>query len=355
MGIPITWRLAGWMFVVPGGLSMHNPATEQAEVVLQVSDLKKHFPIHSGIVIQRQVGAVKAVDGVSFEVRRGETFGLVGESGCGKSTTGRTILQLYKATAGSVRFQGVELTKLRTGEMRRMRREMQMIFQDPYASLNPRMNVGRIISEPLVVHGVGSERERKDKVAYLLEKVGLNPYYVNRYPHEFSGGQRQRIGVARALALNPDFIVCDEPISALDVSIQAQIINLLQELQETFNLTYLFIAHDLSMVRHISDRVAVMYLGVIVEMAEVQELFEKPLHPYTEALLSAVPVPDPVVEMTRERIILQGDVPSPVNPPSGCRFRTRCPKVMDICSKEQPAWQEAAPEHWVACHLYASA
>jgi oligopeptide transport system ATP-binding protein len=316
--------------------------------------LVKHFPIKRGI-LQRQVGAVRAVDGITFDIYRGETFGLVGESGCGKSTAGRAVLQLHRPTSGHVYFEKTDLVAMKGEELRLMRRRMQMIFQDPYASLNPRMTIGETIGEPLEVHKTVGRGEVQEKVKELLEVVKLSPDFINRYPHEFSGGQRQRIGVARALALNPDFIVCDEPISALDVSIQAQIINLLQELQETFNLTYLFIAHDLSMVRHISDRVAVMYLGVIVEMAEVQELFEKPLHPYTEALLSAVPVPDPVVEMTRERIILQGDVPSPVNPPSGCRFRTRCPKVMDICSKEQPAWQEAAPEHWVACHLYASA
>ena len=321
------------------------------DLLLEIKDLKKHFPITSGIVIQRQVGAVKAVDGVSFDIRRGETFGLVGESGCGKSTTGRTILQLYKPTDGSVNFEGVELAGLNTGEMRRMRREMQMIFQDPYASLNPRMNVGRIIEEPLIVHNVGNEKERKERVAYLLERVGLNPYYVNRYPHEFSGGQRQRIGIARALALEPSFIVCDEPISALDVSIQAQVVNLLEDLQDELGLTYLFIAHDLSMVRHICDRVAVMYLGKIVEMAEADELYNNPLHPYTQALLSAVPVPDPDIEAKRQRIILEGDLPSPANPPKGCNFCTRCPVAIDhVCFEHEPPMIEYRPGHWVACH-----
>lgn len=323
------------------------------QVLVKVDHLVKHFPIKRGI-LQRQIGAVRAVDGISFEIHRGETFGLVGESGCGKSTAGRTVLQLYRPTSGHVYFDNVDLVTMEGEALRRMRRRMQMIFQDPYASLNPRMTIGEIVGEPLVVHHLAEKAELQEKVKELLEVVKLSPDFINRYPHEFSGGQRQRIGVARALALNPDFIVCDEPISALDVSIQAQIINLLQELQETYSLTYLFIAHDLSMVRHISDRVAVMYLGVIVELAEVHELFEHPLHPYTEALLSAVPVPDPVVEMTRTRIILQGDVPSPVNPPSGCRFRTRCPKVMDICAQVQPEWQEAAPKHWVACHLYST-
>lgn len=323
---------------------------DQGDVILSVKNLKKHFPITSGIVIQRQVGAVKAVDGVSFDIKRGETFGLVGESGCGKSTTGRTILQLYKPTEGSVNFEGVELTGLNTGEMRRMRREMQMIFQDPYASLNPRMNVGRIIEEPLIVHNVGNDKERKERVAYLLERVGLNPYYINRYPHEFSGGQRQRIGIARALALEPSFIVCDEPISALDVSIQAQVVNLLEDLQDELGLTYLFIAHDLSMVRHICDRVGVMYLGKIVELAPAEELYNNPLHPYTQALLSAVPVPDPDIEAARQRIILEGDLPSPANPPKGCNFCTRCPVVLDNCIEHEPPMIEYRPGHWVACH-----
>ena len=326
-------------------------------VLLQVTDLKKHFPITQGIIFMRQVGSVKAVDGISFEVRRGETLGLVGESGCGKSTTGRTILQLHRATSGQVFFTGAdgrtaELTTLKGEPLRHMRRKMQMIFQDPYASLNPRMTVGDIIGEPLIIHSVARGKEVSERVQELLNVVGLNPLFTNRYPHEFSGGQRQRIGVARALALQPEFIVCDEPISALDVSIQAQVVNLLEDLQAKFNLTYLFIAHDLSMVRHISDRVAVMYLGVIVEMATRDDLYSNPLHPYTQALLSAVPVPDPVVEEKRKRIILQGDVPSPVNPPSGCRFHTRCPVAQfPLCKEARPEWRDAGGGHWVACHL----
>ncbi len=289
-------------------------------VILRVDNLVKHFPITKGIVFQKQVGAVHAVDGVSFDVKRGETLGLVGESGCGKSTTGRTILQLYRPTSGSVIYDGVDLVQTKGKELRQMRRKMQMIFQDPYASLNPRMTVGEIVGEPLVVHRVAKQKEIEERVANLLELVGLNPSFSSRYPHEFSGGQRQRIGVARALALQPAFIVCDEPISALDVSIQAQVVNLLEDLQKQFNLTYLFIAHDLSMVRHISNRVAVMYLGVIVEITDRDTLYLEPLHPYTQALLSAVPVPDPVADAQRKRIILEGDVPSPVNPPSGCQI-----------------------------------
>ena len=319
--------------------------------LVKVDHLVKHFPIKRG-VLQKVVGAVRAVDGITFDVHKGETFGLVGESGCGKSTAGRAILQLHIPTSGHVYFNDVDLVGMKGEELRRMRRRMQMIFQDPYASLNPRMTIGDIVGEPLLVHNLVEKQAVQEKVRELLNVVKLSPDFINRYPHEFSGGQRQRIGVARALALNPDFIVCDEPISALDVSIQAQIINLLQELQQDFSLTYLFIAHDLSMVRHISDRLAVMYLGILVEQADVHELFEHPMHPYTQALLSAVPVPDPIVEMNRERIILEGDVPSPVNPPSGCRFRTRCPKVMDICSEVQPEWKEQTPQHWVACHLY---
>ena len=319
-------------------------------ILVEVTDLKKHFPIKSGILFQREVAAVKAVDGVSFHIYQGETLGLVGESGCGKSTTGRTILQLHRATSGSVKFEGQELTTLKGEPLRKMRRKMQMIFQDPYASLNPRMSVGRIVAEPLVVHNIGSKSEREDRVAELLELVGLNPYFVSRYPHEFSGGQRQRIGLARALALNPSFIVADEPISALDVSIQAQVVNLLQKLQEDLGLTYLFIAHDLSMVRHLCDRVAVMYLGKIVEVAESEELYTNPLHPYTQALLSAVPVPDPMVEEKRQRIILKGDVPSPINPPKGCHFNTRCPVSVDVCYDEDPKLLEVLPGHWVACH-----
>jgi oligopeptide transport system ATP-binding protein len=323
----------------------------EQEVLLQVKNLKKYFPITRGIIIQRQVGAVMAVDGISFDVYRGETLGLVGESGCGKSTTGRTILQLYRPTAGEVFFEGVNLVTLKGEELRRMRRRMQMIFQDPYASLNPRMTVGNIIGEPLEVHGIAKGQERRDRVQELLKVVGLNPYFVNRYPHEFSGGQRQRIGVARALALNPSFIVCDEPISALDVSIQAQVVNMLEDLQEQLGLTYLFIAHDLSMVRHISTRVAVMYLGKIVELTDRDSLYANPLHPYTIALLSAVPIPDPVVEETRRRIILEGDVPSPVNPPLGCNFNTRCPRAIDRCFEEDAEFREISAGHWCACHL----
>jgi len=321
------------------------------EVLLRVRGLKKYFPIMAGFILQREVGSIKAVDGVSFDVYKGETLGLVGESGCGKSTTGRTVLQLYRPTAGSVEFEGVDLVKLKGEALRRMRRRMQMIFQDPYASLNPRMSVGRIIAEPLVVHGIGTPAERAERVQYLLEKVGLNPYFVNRYPHEFSGGQRQRIGIARALALNPSLIVADEPISALDVSIQAQVVNLLQDLQQEFGLTYLFIAHDLSMVRHICDRVAVMYLGKIVELAPSDELYNNPLHPYTQALLSAVPVPDPALERKRQRIILKGDVPSPANPPVGCNFNTRCPVAVESCFRDEPELKEVSPGHFVACHL----
>jgi len=324
--------------------------TNQQEVLLKVENLKMHFPIYRG-VFQRQVGSVRAVDGISFEVYRGETLGLVGESGCGKSTTGRTILQLYKPTSGSVYFEGVDLAKLRREPLRRMRRKMQMIFQDPYASLNPRMTVEEIIGEPLRVHEVASPKEIKERVKELLSLVGLNPAFATRYPHEFSGGQRQRIGVARALALQPSFIVCDEPISALDVSIQAQVVNLLEDLQEKLNLTYLFIAHDLSMVRHISRRVAVMYLGIFVELADRNSLYQEPLHPYTQALLSAVPVPDPVIAAQRKRIILEGDVPSPVNPPSGCRFRTRCRLADKICAEAVPEFREVKPGHFVACHM----
>jgi oligopeptide transport system ATP-binding protein len=339
---------------------MATETTPQADVrhsdgrkkLLEVKNLQMHFPLTQGIIFQRQVGAVKAVDDVSFEVYEGETLGLVGESGCGKSTTGRAILQLYKPTAGEVIFDGQDLVELDGGAMRRMRRYLQMIFQDPYASLNPRMTVGSIISEPMQIHNLVPKAQRNQRVQELLETVGLNPYFANRYPHEFSGGQRQRIGVARALAANPQFIVADEPVSALDVSIQAQIINLLEELQLEFNLTYLFIAHDLSVVRHISDRVAVMYLGKIAELADRNALYDDPLHPYTKALMSAVPIPDPVIEKKRERIILSGDVPSPINPPSGCVFHTRCPYVMDVCRKVPPQFVDQGGGHYVACHLY---
>ncbi len=322
------------------------------DALLEVNNLVMHFPLTQGIIFQRKVGAVQAVDGISFKVKKGETLGLVGESGCGKSTTGRAILQLYKPTSGEINFKGKDLTKLNGGDMRKMRRHLQMIFQDPYASLNPRMTVGSIIAEPMQIHGLVTKQDRNKRVQELLQTVGLNPYFANRYPHEFSGGQRQRIGIARALAANPDFIVADEPVSALDVSIQAQIVNLLEDLQDQFGLTYLFIAHDLSVVKHISDRVAVMYLGKIVEMADRNELYDQPLHPYTQALLSAVPIPDPVNEKKRERIILSGDVPSPINPPSGCHFHTRCPYVMDVCKQIDPIFADQGAGHFVACHLY---
>ena len=323
--------------------------TPSPDILLKVENLKMHFPVYRG-VFRRQVGEIKAVDGISFDVVRGETLGLVGESGCGKSTTGRTILQLYRPTAGSVWLDGEDLSTIHGKALRQRRRKMQMIFQDPYASLNPRMTIGEIVSEPLEVHNTYRGKEKAERVAYLLQVVGLNPLYAGRYPHEFSGGQRQRVGIARALALDPSFIVCDEPISALDVSIQAQVVNLLEDIQKKMGLTYLFIAHDLSMVRHICDRVAVMYLGLIVELADRNELYEHPLHPYTTALLSAVPVPDPKKDRARQRIILSGDVPSPSNPPSGCRFHPRCPLAGEICSREVPAWRQVAPNHWVACH-----
>ncbi len=317
--------------------------------LVQVEDLKMHFPIRRGL-LQRVVGAVKAVDGVTFEVNAGETLGLVGESGCGKSTTGRAILQLYRPTAGNVFFEGQDLTKLKGETLRRKRQRMQMIFQDPYASLNPRMTIGDIIGEPMEVHGLVKPGEKRQKVEQYLARVGLNPYFADRFPHEFSGGQRQRIGIARALALNPSFIVCDEPISALDVSIQAQVVNLLEDLQKEFGLTYLFIAHDLSMVRHISDRVAVMYLGKLMEMAPRKEMYTNPLHPYTQALMSAVPIPDPALEARRQRIILQGDPPSPANPPKGCVFNTRCPLAIELCRQQVPEWRQVSPGHWVYCH-----
>ncbi len=325
-----------------------------SEVLLQVDHLVKYFPITRGILFQKQVGAVHAVDDVSFNVYKGETLGLVGESGCGKSTTGRTILQLYRPTSGKVIFDGLDLVSLKGIELRKTRRRLQMIFQDPYASLNPRMTVGEIIGEPMVIHNIARGKEMQEKVEHLLRIVGLEPAYSNRYPHEFSGGQRQRIGVARALAVSPSLVVCDEPISALDVSIQAQVVNLLEDLQGELNLTYLFIAHDLSMVRHISKRVAVMYLGTIVELTSRDELYTHPMHPYTQALLSAVPIPDAQLESKRKRIILQGEVPSPVNPPSGCHFRTRCPVAMEICKEAKPEFKEINPGHSVACHLFDS-
>ncbi|MFL5662889.1 MAG: ABC transporter ATP-binding protein [Ktedonobacteraceae bacterium] len=318
--------------------------------LIDVKGLKVHFPIKGGI-FGRTIANVKAVDGVDLFVRKGETLGLVGESGCGKSTTGRAILQLIRPTEGSVNFDGVELTKLPSEQVRKKRAEMQMVFQDPYGSLDPRYTVGQIISEPLENFKRGNKNEVRDEVARLLEVVGLNPYYVNRFPHEFSGGQRQRIGIARALALRPKLIVADEPVSALDVSIQAQVLNLLQDLQGEFGLTYLFVAHNLSVVKHISDRVAVMYLGRVVELAKSEDLYEMPLHPYTQALLSAIPVPDPDIEVNRKRIILEGDVPSPVNPPSGCNFHPRCWKAQQICREVIPPLEEKQFNHYAACHF----
>jgi oligopeptide transport system ATP-binding protein len=328
-----------------------TPAPQaQEDILVDVKDLKIYFPVMAGFLIQRKVAENKAVDGVTFNVKRGETVGLVGESGCGKSTTGRAILQLYKPSGGQIIFDGRDLSTAKGEEMRLIRRRMQMVFQDPYASLNPRMSVRDIIGEPLLIHKLGSTAERRERVAELMRIVGLNPYYATRFPHEFSGGQRQRIGIARSLAVSPDFIVCDEPVSALDVSIQAQVINLLEELQEQFGLTYLFIAHDLAVVRHISDRVAVMYLGKMMELSGRDEIYDNPLHPYTKALLSAVPIPDPLLERKRERIILTGDVPSSLRPPRGCVFHTRCPIAIDDCRQIIPEWREAEPGHWVACH-----
>ena len=324
----------------------------QGEVLIKVRNLKKHFPIRRG-VFRRQVGSVLAVDGISFDIYKGETLGLVGESGCGKSTAGRTILQLFEPTAGDVYWGERNLTSLGKEELRKSRRNMQMIFQDPYASLNPRMTVGNIVSEPLRIQNIGNSASRKERVEELLSLVGLNPYFIKRFPHEFSGGQRQRIGIARALSTNPSFIVADEPISALDVSIQAQVVNLLDDLKHELGLTYLFIAHDLSMVRYISDRVAVMYLGLIVEMGVRDEVYDHPLHPYTQALLSAIPVPDVDQESKRQRIILEGDVPNPAAPPPGCRFHTRCAYATDICRQEEPESRNLGPTdmpHIVACH-----
>ncbi len=320
--------------------------TTQNDHILQVKGLKKYFRLSRNEY-------VKAVDDVTFDIKRGETFGLVGESGCGKSTAGRTIIRLYDATDGQVLFEGKDVHKLNRKEMFEYNKNVQMIFQDPYASLNPRMTVEDIIAEGIDIHGLASNaKERKERVHELLQRVGLNKEHAHRFPHEFSGGQRQRIGIARALALHPKFIIADEPISALDVSIQAQVVNLMRELQEENGLTYLFIAHDISMVRYISDRIGVMYLGNIVELADSETLIQNPLHPYTQALLSAVPIPDPETERTRERIILKGDVPSPINPPSGCRFRTRCPQAKPECAERIPEWKEVDPGHFVACHLY---
>lgn len=319
--------------------------------LLVVDDLKTYFPVRAGL-LQRVVAQVKAVDGVSFRIREGETFGLVGESGCGKTTVGRTILRLQPATAGSVFFDGEDVFGKRGGDLKALRRHMQIVFQDPYSSLDPRVPVGETIAEGLEIHGVRNRRERQEIVLGMLDKVGLNPYHANRYPHEFSGGQRQRIGIARALALRPKFIVCDEPVSALDVSIQSQILNLLRELSQEFGLTYLFIAHNLSVVEHISDRVGVMYLGALVEVADRHELYQNPLHPYTQALLSAIPIAKP--GRKRQRIMLRGEIPSPINPPSGCRFHTRCPFAADICRQEIPLLEEKATGHWAACHFVES-
>src|SRR5512132_1779176 len=317
--------------------------------LIEVENLKMYFPIKSGLVLDRHVGDVRAVDGVSLSIRRGETLGLVGESGCGKSTVGRTILRLYKPTAGRIVFDGRDITNLSDGELRPLRRRMQMIFQDPFASLNPRHSIGRLIGEPLRVHGLATGRQSRTRVRDLLEIVGLPSDAYGRYPHEFSGGQRQRIGIARALAVNPDFVVADEPISALDVSIQAQIMNLLERLQREKNLTYLFISHDLRAIRHVSNRVAVMYLGKLVELADAKTIYADPLMPYTKALISAVPVPDPKVEAARQRVVLTGDVPSPINPPSGCRFHTRCPYAIEACKEVVPQLVEIKPAHFAAC------
>ncbi|MBD8037947.1 dipeptide ABC transporter ATP-binding protein [Solibacillus sp. A46] len=320
-----------------------------SKVLLKVDHLKKYFPIRHGM-FARHVGDVKAVDDVSFELYKGETLGIVGESGCGKSTTGRAIMRLHEPTEGKVLFDGIELTDLNSEQMRKVRRDIQMVFQDPYASLNPRHTVEKILEEPLIVHGIGNAKERKNKVREYLEIVGLSSYHAKRYPHQFSGGQRQRIGIARALMTNPKLIIADEPVSALDVSIQAQVLNLMQRLQDDLKLTYIFIAHDLGVVRHISDRVGVMYLGRLVEIAESESLYHEPLHPYTQALLSAVPIPDPVYE--REQLLLKGDIPSPSNPPTGCTFHTRCPHAMEKCKQVIPMLQKIKSGHSVACHLY---
>ena len=330
---------------------LERPVETATETLVSVDDLKMHFPIHAGL-FRRHVGDVKAVDGISFDIRRGETLGLVGESGCGKSTAGRSILRLYEPTDGRIVFEGDDITHLEGETLRNIRPRMQMIFQDPQACLNPRMTVGSIVAEPLIEHRRDLSRTERDaKVRDLLDQVGMNPDFANRYPHEFSGGQRQRIGIARALALDPDFIICDEPIAALDVSIQAQVVNLLEDLQERLGLTYLFISHDLSMVRHIADRVAVMYLGKIMEIADIEDLFASPKHPYTQALLSAVPVPDPVRERERRHIILTGEIPSPASPPSGCVFRTRCPIAQEICAQETPPFKAVGTGHRAYCHF----
>ena len=322
--------------------------------LLKVEHLSKEFPAESGMFAKRfSKRVVSAVNDISFEIYPGETFGLVGESGCGKSTTGRTIMRLTKPTAGKVFFQGKDVAEMSKHEIKDMRREMQFIFQDPYASLNPRMTIGEIVSEPMTIHGVGTKEERIERVRELLDVVGLNPEHINRYPHEFSGGQRQRVGIARAFALKPKLIICDEPVSALDVSIQAQVINMFDELQESMGLTYLFIAHDILVVRHISDRIAVMYLGKLVELADAAEIYDSPLHPYTRSLMSAVPQPDPKMARANKRIVLSGDIPSPLNAPSGCPFRTRCPNAREICAQEMPPLKEESAGHFVACHLTA--
>jgi len=331
-------------------LSKSATGAARGEVLVDVRGLKMYFPVTQGVIVRRHFADVKAVDGVSFHIKRGETLGLVGESGCGKTTTGRCILQLEKATEGAIVFEGKDLTKLKQNELIGMRQKIQVIFQDPYSSLNPRMKIGDIIGEPMRVHGIIADPQARDlRIAELLSLCGLNPKFSDRYPHEMSGGQRQRVGIARALAMDPEFIICDEAVSALDVSIQAQVINLLEDLREKFHLTYLFIAHDLSVVRHLCHRVAVMYLGNLVELADCDELYDNPMHPYTQALLSAVPIPDPEVESKREHQIVKGEVPSPMNPPSGCVFHPRCIRAVDGCSKQVPEFREIKPGHWVAC------
>ena len=333
-----------------GPVGQRFQKVNKGETLLQVKNLKMYFPVTEGIMFQRTIAHVKAVDDVSFDIRKGETLGLVGESGCGKTTTGRCILQLERPTAGDIVFEGVNISKLKLDQLVPVRRKIQVIFQDPYSSLNPRMKIGNIIGEPMRVHNIEPNAERRNKrVAELLSVCGLSPKFADRYPHEMSGGQRQRVGIARALSLNPEFIICDEAVSALDVSIQAQVINLLEDLREEFDLTYLFIAHDLSVVHHLSNRVAVMYLGKMVELADSDELFDNPMHPYTQALLSAVPVPDPSKEAQREHKVLPGEVPSPINPPSGCVFHPRCPLAVESCSQAVPPLRELRPGHWVAC------